>query len=220
MKRKAWQQEPSLGQKLKNILCHHDWHFILCFLILVFIFIISILIYSECDMRENISQKDKLSENQVGILPKDVIENEINGEAGRKEKKTTIGSSSSTTVPTTITLRLSSLQPTTPFKTAFTNHQHSKTNIVKTRPTKQHTSTNAAIKNTSPITTLPPEIFTTTRGWVFPKQLHEEAKQRRLKLINMEEEGMKCSFILIFIVLSAVGLLLLLLLWCLVILHC
>ena len=192
MKRKAWQQEPSLGQKLKNILCHHDWHFILCFLILVFIFIISILIYSECDMRENISQKDKLSENQVGILPKDVTENKNNGEAGQKEKKTTLGTSSSTTVTTSIT----SLQPTTPSKTAFTNHQHSTTNIVKTRPTKQHKSTNAAIKNTSPITTLQTELFT------------------------FSEEGMECSFILIFIVLSAVGLLLLLLLWCLVILHC
>ena len=65
-----------------------------------------------------------------------------------------------------------------------------------------------------------PEIFTTTRGWIFPKQLQKEELKSSANKIHNEEENLECVFVLIFIVMSGAGLFLLLLLWCMVILWC
>ena len=154
-------------------------------------------------------QREKLKEFQNGLISKDVTEGVNNGEANQK-KETTRSSSSSTT-----TQRVSSFS-TTIIKSA---------SVKSTIPTTEHATNNqkhTTVTSQKPCTTptLPQQTLTAEQGWFFPLEMRQDVKQYRLQQSHKVNDETKCSFIVIFIVMSGVGLLLLLLLWCLVILHC
>ena len=206
MTTKAWEQEQSWGDKLRNFLCHHDWHFILCFIILVLVFIFSILVFSECDMREHLLQMDKIHQNKNKDIYKDFSENTDDNDEENEREKTTQSQFMRTSISTKSSTFMSSIVPFT----QTLNPSHT-TTTTTTKGTSQTSSTNQQVD----------EFTLTTRGWIFPNQLRKDAAGSSLiKNIVTEEDNLKCSFLVVFIVLSAIGLLLLLLLWCLVILHC
>ena len=199
---------------MKKILCHHDWHFILCFIILVFIFIGSILMYSECDLQTNNSITDKFFHNQLGMKQKKMAEN-IN-----EKKDTTNNEKAETTAAFVSSAGTLTSHPATSVRTS--SLQSSTSDITTTK----HKTTTKSIPETSPAkilqsqSTLPQEILTTTRGWIFPSRLRKGNLKNEAQLIYQEADYFECVFVFIFIVLSAVGVLILLLLWCLVILYC
>ena len=197
---------------MKTVLCHHDWHFILCFLILVFIFIGSILMYTECDLRTTNSFTDKyFKENQVGLVQPDVAkqdDNEIEETTNQKNIVTT----SAVTSQSISSSRFLTFQETPSSQPSISIRTSTKTPIPIISTTNDPYSQSQS--------SFLPEIFTTTRGWIFPKQLQKEELKSSANKIHNEEENLECVFVLIFIVMSAAGLLLLLLLWCMVILWC
>ena len=210
MTTKAWEQEQSWGDKLRNFLCHHDWHFILCFIILVFVFIFSILVFSECDMREHLLQMDKIHQNKNKDIYKDFSENTDDNDEENEREKTTQSQFMRTSISTKSSTFMSSIVPFT----QTLNPSHTTTTTTTTTTTKGTSQTSLTNQQVD-------EFTLTTRGWIFPNQLRKDAAGSSLiKNIVTEEDNLKCSFLVVFIVLSAIGLLLLLFLWCLVILHC
>ena len=204
-----------MKEQMKKILCHHDWHFILCFIILVFIFIGSILLYSECDLQTNNSITDKLFHNQLEMKQKNTAEN------NKEKKNTTKYEKVAATEAFIFSARTISSQSTTSVRTSSSQSATSDRTT-----TKHQRPTTIPIPGTSPLTvpkppsTLPSETFLTTRGWIFPNQLRKDDLKNEVKLIDQSVDNAECGLVFIGIVLSAVGLLLLLLLWCLVILYC
>ena len=181
-----------------------EWCFFFFFLFFLVICVVSIIMLFNCDSDQQATEN--IVQNETKPMDEEEIEDTTTPSTTRTVKTTQgVTTVIINTGRETTTARQTTADITTAVSDITTTVSNISTAVSETNTTITDSST----------TPLPPS---TGGGWLFPGRLEEDLAEKIFKL--EKDTDTKCAFLVLYVILSFVGLFLILLLWCLVILLC
>ena len=190
------------------------------FLLLLIICVVSIIMFFNCSGDQTVTEKlIHSSSNPVD----GVFETENRTTVPTVSDTTAFIASASVITSSSGTGSLLTTVEVTTIKEANTTIKEVKTSITDTITTSDKVDTTptpelGSTEESTSSQTLQTITVNNSGGWIFPDRLKQDFA---VEILKFKDEGFtKCAFLLLYIILSFVGILLVLLLWCLLILLC